>query len=188
MTTGGKCYLLECDWTLEWNLKQEDGTELILNSVFEMQLYQLLKWMHSVKRSDVLMTCQSWWSRAKILLSTCLCFKIIYSCWTVLQASASLKLYTWIDRNMPEVGRKSYDRSFAFSSLILTFNAVCSMLSEEDILELLELLKFRLILAMQWSAVNNRFLRSPWSTLFTLGLWTSCSTKRWDWKHKKSSW
>lgn len=36
------------------------------------------------------------------------------------------------------------------------------------------------LLVMQCSAGRSRFFRSPWRTDRTDGLWTSCSTNRWD--------
>lgn len=69
-----------------------------------------------------------------------------------------------------------------------TFNAVCSTLSlslvlfEPLLLFAGDWLKFILILAMQWSAVNRRFFSSPWRTLRTLGRWTSWSTNKCDYK------
>lgn len=71
-----------------------------------------------------------------------------------------------------------------------TFKAVCSMLSRsfavlEPLLPFVGVwLKFIFILAMQWSAVSNRFRNNPCNTLRTLGRWTSCNTNRWDWKTK----
>ena len=39
--------------------------------------------------------------------------------------------------------------------------------------------------AIQCSMGRSRFLSRPWSTDFTVGLCTSCSTNRWDWKRKE---
>lgn len=72
-----------------------------------------------------------------------------------------------------------------------TLSDVCSTTSRSRSARapvvLVVLLKLRLILAMQWSAVSSRFLSRPCSTDLTLGLCTSCSTKRCDWKSKQKN-
>lgn len=69
-----------------------------------------------------------------------------------------------------------------------TFIDVCSMTSlspESPPLLLRPLLKCRFILFTLCSVDSNRLRNRPWSTLCTLGLWTSCRTNKWDCKEKR---